>query len=498
MLVLYLDDMTKKAIIIGAGFGGLGTACLLAKDGWDVTVLEKNDQVGGRAGYFEAAGFRFDMGPSWFLMPDVFERFFESLGENIHDHVTLKKLSPSYRVTFKDQSQQLDIHSNLARDKKMFEAIEPGAGLQLETYLKQSEYVYKTAMEKFLYKNYDNAKSLMSWQLAKEAHKLSLLKTMDQYVSKYFQDSRLQQIMQYPLVFLGASPYNAPALYNLMSHVDFNQGVYYPMGGLYEVTKALERVARKHGVTFRLQTAATQIVTKNGKAVGVTTDGDETLTADVVISNADPHFTESKLLDAGERDHTERYWQSRTLAPSALLMYLGVDKKYPSLTHHNLVFSNDWQKNFAQIYDKPMLPEDPSFYVCAPSVTDKTVAPKGQENLFVLVPIAAGLTINHDELEDYADRILSTMEAELKLPDLRKHITYKRLFGPDDFTERYNSFQGTGLGLAHTLKQTALWRPSNKSKKVSGLYYVGANVHPGIGLPTCLISAELVASRLRD
>lgn len=486
----------KKAVVIGAGFGGLGTAILLAHDGWDVTIIEKNEQPGGRASVFSAEGFTFDMGPSWYLMPDVFERFFESVGEKTSDYFELVKLQPSYRVTFKDYHQQVDIYGDLARDKKTFEAIEPGAGKQLEKYLDRSAYVYDVAVNKFLYRNYDSIRDFMSPALASEARRLSLFSTMDKYVSKYFHDQRLQQIMQYPLVFLGASPYNAPALYNLMSHVDFNQGVFYPQGGMYKLTEALVSIAKKNGVNIVLNTPVTKIITKHKKAVGVRT-AKKTYHADAVITNADPYFTENHLLEKSERDHSDRYWQKRTLAPSALLMYLGVDKQYSSLQHHNLLFTKDWQKNFQQIFDSPEFPDDPSLYVCAPSKTDPSVAPKGKENLFVLVPIAAGLEYSDKQLEDYADKILATMEREMKLPGLRKHLVYKKLFCVKDFESRYNSFQGTGLGLAHTLKQTAIFRPSNQSKKVQSLYYAGANVHPGIGLPVCLISAELVHQRLK-
>lgn len=491
-----MSKQQKKAVIIGAGFGGLSLSILLARDGWDVTIIEKNEQAGGRASVFDAKGFRFDMGPSWYLMPDVFERFFESVGEKVSDYYELIKLQPSYRVTFKDYDQQVDIYGDLDRDTKTFDAIEAGAGDQLREYLKRSAYVYDVSVNKFLYRNYDSAKDFMSPALAREAHKLSLFSTMDKYVSRYFKDQRLQQIMQYPLVFLGSSPYNAPALYNLMSHVDFNQGVFYPQGGLYEVTKALVKIAKKNGVQFMLNTPVEKIIVKDGAASGVKIKG-KTIAADAVISNADPQFTETQLLDKPYRDHSDKYWNSRTLAPSALLMYLGVDKQYDSLQHHNLLFSKDWQQNFKQIFDNPDFPDDPSLYVCAPSKTDPSVAPKGKENLFVLVPIAAGLDYTDEQLEQYADKILATMETELKLPGLRKHVEYKRLFCVKDFHERYNSFRGTGLGLAHTLKQTAIFRPSNKSKKVSMLYYVGANVHPGIGLPVCLISAELVRRRLQ-
>lgn len=519
----------------------MATSILLARDGWDVEIYEKNEQPGGRAGLMEVAhdelsappkgkiadgvqggseqrtevvqerttkeqrsdnaadrskvAFRFDTGPSWYLMPDVFERFFHSVGEKPEDYYNLKKLQPSYRVFFKDYDQQVDLYGDLKRDSQTFESIEPGAGQQLKKYLEKSAYVYDIAVNKFLYRNYDSAKDFMSPSLAREAHKLSLFSSMDKYVQKYFKDQRLQQIMQYPLVFLGSSPYNAPALYNLMSHVDFNQGVFYPEGGIHKVTEALVDVAKKNGVTIHLNSPVEKILTEHGKTTGVQV-GKKTISADAVISNADPWFTETKLLKPSERDHSERYWQKRTLAPSALLMYLGVDRQYDNLQHHNLLFSKNWQQNFQQIFDSPRWPDDPSLYVCAPSKTDSSVAPKGHENLFVLVPIAAGLEYDQAQLEQYAETILKTIEQEMKLPGLRKHIVYQKLFAVKDFAERFNSFQGTGLGLAHTFKQTAIFRPSNRSKKLKNLYYVGANVHPGIGLPVCLISAELVHQRL--
>lgn len=492
--------MSKKAIIIGGGFGALGSACLLAKAGWHVTVLEKNEQLGGRAGLLEVNGFKFDLGPSWYLMPEVFEAFFRQLGEDIHDYVNLVKLQPSYKVYFKDSlNNTAEMWANLQKDKATFEAIERGSGKQLEKYLKRSEYVYNTAMEQFLYKNYDSAKDFLQPKLIREAHRLSLFSNMDRYVRKYFKDQRLQQIMQYPLVFLGASPYNAPALYNLMSHVDFNQGVFYPMGGMYELVKALVKVAQKHGVEFKLNCPVEQIIVENKRAIGVRS-GNKELKADVVISNADIHHTETALLEPLYRDHSIRYWNKRTLAPSALLIYLGVDRTYGGLRHHNLLFSKDWKKNFSEIFNvqnsKLRFPSDPSLYVCNPSKTDPSVAPKGHENIFVLVPLAAGLTYTDKELEDYSNTILQTIEQEMGLLDLRKHIVYKKLFCVKDFAQRFNSLKGTGLGLAHTMSQTALFRPSNKSRKVKNLYYVGANVHPGIGLPVTLISAELAYKRI--
>lgn len=487
--------MNKAVAIIGGGFGGLATACLLSKHGYKVTIFEKNEQMGGRASVFKAMGFTFDMGPSWYLMPDVFERFFESLGEDINDYLTLKKLSPSYRVFFKDvRDKPVDFYSDIKRDAKTFDSFEPGAGAILRQYLQKSEYTYHTSIEKFLYKNYDGIKDFISPSLAKEARKLSLFSTMDRYVKGFFNSPELQKVLQYPLVFLGSSPYNAPAIYNLMSHVDFNQGVFYPDGGFGSVVKALEKIAKKYNVTLKTNSGVTKIITKNGKATGVQVSVKE-YPADIVISDADRYFTEQHLLRKDERDYSQKYWSTRTLAPSALLMYLGVKSRLPKLAHHNLIFSKDWAKNFSQIFDNPAFPDDPSIYISNPSKTDISVAPKNHENIFVLVPVASGLNYSEEQLDTYANKVLGIID-NVTGSAIAKNTIYKKLFSVKDFESRYNSFNGTGLGLAHTLKQTAVFRPRNKSKKVENLYYVGANVHPGIGVPTTLISAQLLMDRL--
>jgi phytoene desaturase len=513
----YTEHMTEKkksAIIIGSGFGGLGSAAILAKAGWDVTVLEKNEMVGGRATVFEARKqkngtwksfnslsddkelFRFDRGPSWYLMPDVFEHFFDILGEDVHKHLDLRKLGPSYRIFYKDEDKHVDIYSDLKKDLPTIEAIEEGAADQLEKYLDQAGYQYDVAKDRFMYKNYDSWRDFMTKEMATEGRKLSVFKTMDKYVKGYFKTDQLQKIMQYPLVFLGSSPYNTPAIYNIMSHIDFNMGVFYPQGGLYKITEALESIAKKNGAKFKVKSGVKQILVHGGKADGVVLDDGKKLMADIIISNADIHHTETKLLPPEHRERTEKYWSKRTLAPSALIMYLGVKGEYKNLKHHNLLFAKDWKHNFAQIFDRPAWPDDPSLYVCAPSKTDKSVAPAGHENMFVLVPIAPGLKYTEKQLEKYADKVLETMESEMKLPNLRENIVFKELFSVKDFKQRYNSQDGTALGLAHTLKQTAIFRPNNVSKKVDSLYYVGAGTNPGIGMPITLISAELMYKRL--
>jgi phytoene desaturase len=488
--------MTKKSVvIIGAGIGGLATGCLLAKAGYEVTILEKNNQPGGRAGILKSEGFTFDTGPSWYLMPDVFEHFFALLNERLEDYLHLVRLQqPAFRIWSKG-ADKIDITGDLATDKVVFDQIEPGAGAALERYLANARQTYATALHMYTYKNYDGLNGLIGPQLIRALRDIPLFGTLHGHVARSFHDPLLQKILLYPSVFLGASPYAAPALYRLLNHATHTQGVYYPMGGMYRITEALWDIGKRYGVTFRFGASVEKIIVKAGNAAGVVANGQH-IAADIVISDAGVQNTETTLLDKQQRDHSAQYWQKRTLAPSALLLYIGTDRAYPSLAHHNLLFSADWRTNFAELASAEHFPADPSLYVCAPSRTDPAVAPKGHENIFVLVPIAAGLQYTTEQLRDYTDTIVRTMAQELRLTDLQKHIVQQHLFCVDDFTSRFNSPQGTALGLAHTLRQTAFLRPRNASKKVAGLYYVGADVHPGIGVPSALISAELVYKRL--
>ncbi len=488
--------MNKKIVVIGSGIGGLGVAGLFSKKGYDVTLLEKNENFGGRANIFSEQGFTFDMGPSWYLAPDLFEHYFNLLGENVSDHLDLIQLDPSYRIFFKDRHLKVDITSNLEKDAETFDKIEPGAGEQLRKYLTQSEYQYGIATQFFMYKNYDTIFDFFNRRVMTEGQKLSVFSKMHSFVSKFFKSEELRQIMEYTMVFLGTSPYEAPALYNLMSHMDFNQGVFYPQGGFYEVIKALVKIAEKNGTKLRNNSPVAEILVKSGKAAGVKLENGEIIEADIVISNADMNFTETKMLQTSQQTYKESYWKKRILAPSAFILYLGVKEKLPSLTHHNLLFSKDWRENFVDIYKKPQLPRDASLYVCAPSVTDPSVAPAGKENLFVLVPIASGLEIGEAQKEEYANTVLETMEREMNLPDLRKKIEFQRIYTVENFATDYNSYRGSALGLAHTIWQTAIFRPNNFSKKVKDLYYVGASTNPGIGTQICLISAELVYKRI--
>jgi phytoene desaturase len=486
----------KKSIVIGGGIGGLATACLLARKGYAVQLFEKNEKVGGVANQFEAEGFTFDMGPSWYLMPDVWQNFFSLIGERVEDHLDLIKLSPSYRIYFKGTGRQIDMFSDVERDLSTFEELEPGSGAKLKEYLELSKHQYEIAIAGFMYKNYDTVLDFINKETAIEGRKLEVFSRMSDYVEKFFKSDEVQKIMEYQLVFLGSSPYNTPALYNIMSHIDFSMGVYYPRGGIYAIVQALKSIGEKLGVEYFVNAPVERILTGVRRARGVRLSDGSEYSADIVVANANIQHVESKLLSRPHRSYSERYWNTRTLAPSAFILYLGLKDKVPGLAHHNLLFSKDWRQNFREIFDEPQWPSDPSMYVCAPSVTEDDVAPPGQENLFVLVPTAPGLNAADGQLEAYAQRVLATLERELNIPNLRERIVYQRIFWGNDFEARYNNFRGSALGLAHTIMQTAILRPNNVSKKLKNLYYVGANTNPGIGMPICLISAELAYKRI--
>ncbi|MFC4248913.1 phytoene desaturase family protein [Natribaculum luteum] len=479
-------------VVIGSGVGGLSTACYLADAGADVHVIEKNEQLGGRASTLEAEGFRFDMGPSWYLMPDVFERFFGDFDRTPSDYYELTHLDPHYRIFFKD-GDEVDVTADLERTKRIFESYEEGAGEALERYLSKSRENYEVGMKHFVYEDRERLRDYLDLDVARQARGLSLLGSMQDHVENYFEHPKLQQIMQYTLVFLGGSPKNTPALYNLMSHVDFNLGVWYPEGGLGGVIDGIADLGRELGVTYETNRPATAIKGREGAFKIETPDGP--LTADLVVSNADYAHTEQDLLSPERRGYDADYWESRTYAPSAFLLYLGVSGDVPELAHHTLVLPTDWEEHFDQIFEDPQWPDDPAYYCCVPSETDDTVAPAGHSNLFVLVPIAPGLEDTPERRSRYRDQILEDV-AEHTGTDLRDRIVFEESFCVEDFADRYNSFKGTALGMAHTLRQTALFRPPHRSKEVDGLYFAGSYTTPGIGVPMCLISGELTAEKV--
>jgi len=493
--------MNKETfIIIGAGIGGLATACLLAKKGHKVIVVEKNEQAGGRAGLIVGKStkgdFIFDKGPSWYMMPDVFEEFYKLIGEDIHKHLKLKQLSPSYRVFMEDSQKSYDFFGDIQKTADVFEGIEKGSGNKLVDFLKKVKYQYEVAKGEFMYKNYDSIFDFFNWRVMTIGSKLPIFKKQSTIINKIFKDDVIRKVMQYQTVLLGTSPYETPGIYTLMNYVDFGLGVWYPEGGIYEIIKSLHKIATDNGVEFKFNSPVKKILTKENSAYGVLLEDNSEITGDRVISNADYEHTEKMLLNNDQREHDDKYWEKRTLAPSAFIIYLGIDGKIPNIQHHNLVFSKNWKENFDQIFKSPSWPDKPSMYICAPSVTDKTVAPENTENLFVLVPIAPGLYSKESEKEKYYEFIIERLCSVFDAKDLKERILYKKIYTVEDFEKDYNSYKGSALGLAHTLMQTAVWRPNNASKKVKNLYFVGANVNPGIGMPICLISAILAYKRI--
>jgi 1-hydroxy-2-isopentenylcarotenoid 3,4-desaturase len=488
--------MSNHVIIIGAGIGGLAAANLLQKAGFSVHVYEKNDQLGGRAGQKKVNGFTFDTGPSWYLMPKVFEQYLSLFGLSAQELLNLKRLTPAYKVFYESRAP-LTITGELARDSATFEAVEPGAGEALQRYVSEGDEIYQLALRHFLYTNYDGLGGLMNRDILRGAPRLLRLLTqpIHQRVAQFVGTKALQQILEYPMVFLGSSPFQAPAMYSLMSALDFNEGVFYPERGIYDIITQLRHIGDELGVTYHLNSEVSAITHEGQRATGIMLKDGSTIAADSVISNADLHFTETSLVDPTVQTYPERYWQKKQSGISALLLYVGVKGELPALEHHNLFFVDDWQDNFAAIYDRREVPEHASLYVCKPTASDPSLAPAGHENIFMLLPLPTDVALTTDEREALADRCLAQLGV-MAGEDVSERIVYKESFGPADFEQQFHAWEGTALGASHTLKQSALWRTPNKSGKLANLFYVGGNTLPGIGLPMCLISAELVYKRV--
>ncbi len=571
------NDSARRAIVIGGGISGLATAALLAREGHQVTLLEKNDAVGGRAGVWESEGFRFDTGPSWYLMPEVFDHFFKLLGTSAEAELELVKLDPGYRVYFEGEFAPVDIAAGRDENLELFESIEPGSGVRMAGYLDSAEETYALAKEYFLYSTFEKISPLLAGPVLRRLPRLTRLLTepLAGFAARTVRDPRLQQVLGYPAVFLGSSPYSAPSMYHLMSHLDLDEGVLYPMGGLATVIDAVERLAVAEGVEIVTGAAVSRIVMAVDGAEAASAapagpvdvydyettefdtnviDRDElrrvlageasiapvpapepdevpdgrsgrprvggvhytdaagrahSLDGELVVSTADLWHTETALLLPELQTYPESYWEKKTAGPSALLVLLGVEGELPELEHHTLFFTKDWKGSFEKIFGtgpghQTSVPEPASLYVCRPSATDDSVAPAGHENLFVLVPLPADPSIGaggidgagDPRVEQLADAAIAQVAEWAGIPDLAERVVLRRTVGPADFAADLNSWQGTALGPAHTLRQSAMFRARNASTKVDGLYYAGGSTTPGIGLPMCLISAELVIKRL--
>lgn len=484
----------KKAVVIGSGFAGMSAASFLAKAGWDVTILEKHNMPGGRGRRFMADGFTFDMGPSWYWMPDIFERYFNSFGKKVSDYYDLKRLNPSYRVYYPDGP--MDIPADYSQLKSLFESIEKGSGEKLDAFMKEAAFKYEVGVKKLVFKPGRSLSEFLDPELASGVLKLDVFTSMKKHVSRYFKHPKLVKLMEFPVLFLGALAAHIPALYSLMNYADIKLGTWYPQGGMYHIANSMYELAKELGVKFKFENDVASITVVNNKATAIVTKTGVKFEADVVIGAADYHFIETSLLPEKSRSYSTAYWGSRVMAPSCLLYYVGLNKKINNITHHSLFFDVDFDKHGSEIYEDPKWPTAPLFYVGVPSVTDDTVAPKDCENLFFLIPVAAGLTADTEELrEHYFNQIVKRYEQHTG-QSVANSIIYKKTYAVADFINDYNAFKGNAYGLANTLKQTAILKPSLKSKKVKNLFYAGQLTVPGPGVPPSLISGEVVAGEI--
>jgi len=493
--------LKRKVLIIGSGFAGLSAACFMAKGGWNVTVLEKHAAPGGRARQLKAQGFTFDMGPSWYWMPDVFERFFNCFGKKVSDYYTLHRLDPSYRIYTKHN--ELNIPAAYDSLKELFEKIEPGSAVKLDKFIREAEYKYKIGMNKLVYKPGRSLTEFFDIDVLSGIFRLNVFSSIKKHVCKYFKSEVLQQLMEFPVLFLGALPEKTPALYSLMNYAAIKGGTWYPQGGMYSIVKAMYNLAVELGVQFHFNQNVTEIIIEKNAAKKVVAKKikEEISTinyfeAEVMIGGADYHHIESDLLKKEFRSYSENYWNERVMAPSCLMYYVGINKRLKNILHHSLFFDTSFDKHGKEIYETKQWPTDPLFYVSATSVTDNSVAPGGCENLFFLIPVASGLKNDSDEVrEKYFDMIVKRIEQRTG-ESFKENIVYKKCFGCSDFINEYNAFRGNAYGLANTLMQTAILKPSCRSKKVKNLFYTGQLTVPGPGVPPSLISGEVVAKEV--
>ncbi|GAB4395462.1 MAG: phytoene desaturase family protein [Microscillaceae bacterium] len=488
------NPMKPKAIVIGAGFAGIAAATSLAQTGFEVTVLEKNERPGGRARQYEAEGFIFDMGPSWYWMPDVFEAYFNRFGKKTADFYELIRLDPSYTVVF-GENDFMDIPAQRLELHALFESLEEGSSVKLEEFMLQAAYKYEVGIRDLVYKPSRSLLEFADTRLLGALFKMDVFTSIHTHIRRYFRHPKIIQLMEFPILFLGALPQNTPALYSLMNYADIQLGTWYPKGGMHKIVEGMVRLAESLGVQFvyNAEVQDVSIVHKNVREVHTST---QSYAAEVFVAGADYHHIEQEVLPKAHRQYNDRYWESRTMAPSSLIFYLGLNKRLQNLRHHNLFFDTDFGLHAREIYSSPRWPENPLFYVSAPSVTDPTVAPEGCENLFILIPVAPNLEDKDLVREHYYHLVMERLE-KLTGQSIREHVVYKRSYAHRDFIADYHAFKGNAYGLANTLLQTAILKPALKSKHLDNWYFTGQLTVPGPGVPPSLISGQVVASEIR-
>lgn len=487
-----MKTQQKKAIVIGAGIAGMSAASYLAKGGFKVTILEKNSSIGGRARQFKAEGFTFDMGPSWYWMPDVFEKFYNDFGKTTADFYELIRLDPSYKVVWKN-GEGIDIPADMAGIEALFERFEPGSSKKLQQFLKEAAYKYDVGINDLVYKPSLSLLEFADIRLLNGLLKMDVLTSMKKHIRHFVSHPFLIELLEFPILFLGALASNTPALYSLMNYADMSLGTWYPKGGMFKFVEAFEEIALSQGVDFKLNNNVLKINSLNGKATSVETEHG-TYEADVIIAAGDYNHIDQQVLNPTDRQYTPKYWNNRKLAPSCVLYYVGLNKTIDGLLHHNLFFDTDFNQHADEIYTNIKWPENPLFYASLTSKTDDTAAPQGHENLFLLVPISTELTDDSEEKREiYFDMMMDRLE-KYTGKKIKEHVVYKHSFGINDFKSDYRSFKGNAYGLANTLTQTAILKPRIKSSKLSNLYFAGQLTVPGPGVPPSIISGKVAAN----
>ncbi len=485
--------MQKKIAVIGAGFAGISAAAYAAKAGNEVHVFEKNEQAGGRARKFcTDNGYVFDMGPSWYWMPDIIDRFFEDFDYRRSDFYELIALDPQFQIIFSDST--LTVPSDYRQLRNLFEETEQGAGEQLDRFMQAAKYKYETGMQDFVNKPCYSWMEFFSPKIAKSALRLDLLSSFRSYVNRYFRNEKLRTLMEFPVIFLGASPKSIPALYSLMNYGGYALGTWYPLGGFNKLVESMQSVAEEQGATFHFNHPIEKIEVENNAVKSLFTNGEE-MFFDFIIAASDYHHTET-LLDPEHRNYTSEYWQGKTFAPSCLIYYLGFKQKIDGLQHHNLFFEHDLDMHTDDIYLHKKWPEKPLFYACCTSKTDQSVAPEGHENVFLLMPLSIGIDDAESTREKYLSIMLQRIEKHTGVKELSHKIDYKRSYCVSDFASDYNAYKGNAYGLANTLKQTAVLKPSIRNKKLQNLFYTGQLTVPGPGVPPAIISGRIVAGEV--